>query len=224
MTHTQHKACLRVLFTAAVVACMLSSAQGGEVTLTWAFPTNSIGGGTLGNITGAKIYYGTASSNYTHIVDAGNTNTYTVTGLVAGQTYYFNGTAYTDTGYESDLRAEEEQVAVADNAANEAPNVSAVEDLKIHLPSTVLLTATATDDGLPSGSHLTYAWTKAAGPGSVIFSDETALETEASFSAAGVYIVQISVSDGDKISSDSVVVTATQVPAPAPPRNLRTLY
>jgi len=75
----------------------------GTVTLTWTMPTNNLDGTPLTDLAGAKVYYGTASSNYTTVVDAGMVETYTITGLTAGATYYCNGTAYNTAGLESDF-------------------------------------------------------------------------------------------------------------------------
>ena len=73
-------------------------------------PTQSV---TLGwdpsgdpNVAGYKIYSGTASQTYTNVVVVGNTNNGTVTGLVAGATYYFAATSYNGSGAESTFSAE----------------------------------------------------------------------------------------------------------------------
>lgn len=52
-------------------------------------------------VAGYKIYYGTASHTYTNVVVVGNTNNGTVTGLVAGKTYYFAAISYNGSGAES---------------------------------------------------------------------------------------------------------------------------
>jgi hypothetical protein len=52
-------------------------------------------------VTGYRLYYGTTSWVYTNVVDAGNRTEYTVTGLVAGASYYFVVTACTGAGDES---------------------------------------------------------------------------------------------------------------------------
>jgi len=71
-----------------------SSPAGQSVTLGWD-PNNGP------DVAGYKIYYGTASQSYTAAVVVGNTNTGTVTGLVAGTTYYFAATSYNGAGAES---------------------------------------------------------------------------------------------------------------------------
>jgi hypothetical protein len=70
------------------------------------------------------------------------------------------------------------------------------------------LTGTASDDGQPSPpAKLTVAWSRVTGPGVVTFSNATALNTTASFSAAGLYTLRLSVSDSALTGTDDVVVT-----------------
>ncbi|HEY5997776.1 MAG TPA: choice-of-anchor D domain-containing protein [bacterium] len=65
-----------------------------QVTLAWDANTEP-------DVTGYKVYYGTASGVYGTPIDAGNVTTYTVTGLTDGTTYYFAATAYDSVGNES---------------------------------------------------------------------------------------------------------------------------
>jgi hypothetical protein len=58
------------------------------------------------DIGGYKLYYGTSSRNYQFSVDVGNQTSYTVTGLLPGQTYFFAATAYDISGNESDFSNE----------------------------------------------------------------------------------------------------------------------
>src|SRR5205085_2452419 len=70
-----------------------------------------------------------------------------------------------------------------------APIVNVSGDHIVNFPASASLTATATDDGLPENSTLTYQWSQVSGPGTVSFSDAAALSTSASFSTSGVYVV-----------------------------------
>ena len=100
-----------------------------------------------------------------------------------------------------------------EGSANLAPVVNAGADKSITLPtSTVSLTATATDDGIPNPpAALTYAWTKVNGPGTVTFNSPSALSTSVSFTQTGVYVLRLTVSDSALSSSDDVVVTFNAV-------------
>jgi len=58
------------------------------------------------SVSGYRIYYGTASGNYTHITSLGKVTSGTVEGLMGGVTYYFAVTAYNAAGFESAFSAE----------------------------------------------------------------------------------------------------------------------
>jgi hypothetical protein len=62
--------------------------------VTWSPITNP-------SVTGYKVYYGTASHNYSSVVVEGNNTTATLTGLVSGTTYYIAATTYDSAGNES---------------------------------------------------------------------------------------------------------------------------
>lgn len=91
-------------------------------------------------------------------------------------------------------------------AANQAPVVEACDDRSTSIPDPVWITASATDDGLPSGS-LTVQWSKASGPGSVVFSDPASNYTYASFSTQGTYVLRFTAYDGQLSASDDVTIT-----------------
>lgn len=76
-------------------------------------------------IAGYKIYYGTASHNYSSVVTVGITNSVTITGLTAGTTYYFAATSYDQAGVESDLSNEASYAVPAPQPALTATAYSA---------------------------------------------------------------------------------------------------
>jgi hypothetical protein len=99
------------LLSILLLAALAATVQAAEVTVQWTFPTNNVDGSALTDLAGAKVYYGTASSNYTSSVTVpggvpGGVGVKTITGLKAGTTYYFVGTAYNVAGLESDHCAE----------------------------------------------------------------------------------------------------------------------
>jgi hypothetical protein len=53
------------------------------------------------NVTGYKVYYGTASHNYSNVIVEGNSTNATLTGLVSGTTYFIAATTYDAAGNES---------------------------------------------------------------------------------------------------------------------------
>lgn len=71
----------------------------GQVTLMWDPNSES-------DLVGYRIYYGIASRSYDNVIDVGNTETCTVTGLIPEVTYYFAATAYNTSELESDYSNE----------------------------------------------------------------------------------------------------------------------
>lgn len=98
-------------------------------------------------------------------------------------------------------------------AGNQPPVVSAGSNQTISLPASASLAGTATDDGEPAPSALTYAWSRVSGPGTVTIGTPNALNTNASFTVSGSYLLRLTVSDG--LLSGSADVTVTVNPGPA---------
>jgi hypothetical protein len=95
---------------------------------------------------------------------------------------------------------------------NQAPVVNAGKDLTLTLPDKVVnLTATATDDGLPLGSSLSYQWDLKSGPpgGNVLFSAVTSLATTLTFSNSvlGDYVIRFTATDGEYSNSHTLTIT-----------------
>src|SRR5262249_12795182 len=98
---------------------------------------------------------------------------------------------------------------------NKAPKVDPGPDQTVQLPaSTVTLNGKVTDDGLPLGSSVAQQWSKLSGPGSVTFSAPTQAVTQATFSSAGTYSLQLTATDSQL--SGSALVTVTVLAAPTP--------
>ena len=108
---------------------------------------------------------------------------------------------------------------------NQAPSVDAGDNQEITLPDdSVELDGTASDDGLPNGSSLSVTWSKQSGPGDVAFGNASNVDTSATFSEAGIYVLTLAATDGAKPSSDNVTVTVKPEPTdpptdPNPPAN-----
>lgn len=90
---------------------------------------------------------------------------------------------------------------------NQKPTVSAGPDRAAVLPGPVALDGTVADDGLPAGAVLGQTWSKVSGPGTVTFATGVAVDTMATFSAAGTYVLRLTASDTAASASDDVVVT-----------------
>jgi hypothetical protein len=98
---------------------------------------------------------------------------------------------------------------------NTAPVVNAGSDRTITLPAGVALDGTVSDDGLPNPpAAVTTAWSTVSGPGTVTFADAGAVDTQAGFSVAGTYVLQLAASDGALGASDQVQITVLAAPPP----------
>jgi hypothetical protein len=103
-------------FLIALFVLLNSYVVAASVTVRWTFATNNVDGTPLVDLAGAKVYYGTSSSNYTQVVDVpggqpGQSKSFTVTNLSEGVRYYLNGTAYNIAGLESDFCREVSKIA-----------------------------------------------------------------------------------------------------------------
>jgi hypothetical protein len=83
-----------------------STTPNGSATLAWDAPATNTDGTALTDLAGYKIYYGTVSGKYSHVIDVGNLTTYRVENLTVGTTYFFVVTDYNTSGAESGLSNE----------------------------------------------------------------------------------------------------------------------
>jgi hypothetical protein len=93
----------KILILVTIISLLLLSVSfgyTGQATLSWNAPTTNEDGTPLTDLAGYKVYYGTATGNYTKNIDVGNVNTFSITGLQTG-TYYFVATAYNTAKLES---------------------------------------------------------------------------------------------------------------------------
>jgi hypothetical protein len=88
---------------------------------------------------------------------------------------------------------------------NEVPVVEAGANQTLWgLPSDVALDATVTDDGMPVPAKLTYLWTQVTGPLSAVIHSPNTEDTTVTITERGDYRFMLTVSDGEKDSSDSL--------------------
>jgi len=149
----------------------------------------------------------------------GDALTYTATELPPGATLnspftwtpdFDQAGTYTVTFTASDgSLTDSETVDITVTNTNRPPTASAGADLSVTLPDAATLNGTATD---PDGQSLTATWTKVSGPGTVTFGDASAVDTTSTFSAAGSYVLRLTVSDGSLADSDDVSVAVEGIP------------
>jgi hypothetical protein len=95
-------------------------------------------------------------------------------------------------------------------AVNGAPQVNAGPDQTITLPNSAMLAGTVSDEGLPTPpAAVTVTWSQVSGPGTVTFSNANAVDTTATFSAPGAYVLRLTANDGALSASDDVSFTVT---------------
>ena len=92
---------VRLIIISLFAALLISGvpAKAAEITLAWDSNTEP-------NLSGYKVYSGTASRSYSGSVDVGNWTSCVMSGLEPGRTYYFAAKAYNATGAESDYSSE----------------------------------------------------------------------------------------------------------------------
>ncbi|MCP4312694.1 MAG: T9SS type A sorting domain-containing protein, partial [Bacteroidetes bacterium] len=101
---------------------------------------------------------------------------------------------------------------------NTAPTVTvAIASFTVEEGETISVSATAGDDGNPVGSTLTYTWSVITGEeANVTIVSPDQLNTDVTISKAGVYTLQITVTDGELIATEIVVVEVTEITGIAP--------
>ncbi len=99
---------------------------------------------------------------------------------------------------------------------NTAPTAAAGSDLIVHLPDQGVLDGSgSSDDGLPTGSSLSYDWSPISGPATPTFVSPTAATTGVDFPVAGEYVIRLSVGDSELSHFDDIIVTANSRPTVA---------
>ena len=99
-------------------------------------------------------------------------------------------------------------------AANQAPTVSAGPDQTIALPESAVLDGTVSDDGKPDPpGALATTWSQVSGPGTVTFADASAVDTTATFSSAGNYVLRLAADDSEQTALDEVTIIVNEDPS-----------
>lgn len=96
---------------------------------------------------------------------------------------------------------------------NTAPVVNAGPNQTINPVDTANLDGTVTDDGNPNPpAAVTKTWSKVSGPGTVTFGNTAAVDTTATFSASGTYVLRLTANDSALSDSDDVQITVRTAP------------
>jgi hypothetical protein len=90
---------------------------------------------------------------------------------------------------------------------NQPPLVNAGPDQSIVLPASAALDGTVSDDGRPNPpATVTTTWEKVSGFGTVTFGNPNAVDTTATFSVEGTYVLRLSASDSQATAADEITV------------------
>ncbi len=191
-----------VFFSVLLVALLISVwARAEQVTLAWDANTES-------DLAGYKVHYGTASGSYTTSVDVHKVTTAIVTGLTAGQTYYFVVTAYNAANNESGYS---NQVSYSVPAANGAPATPATPTgaSGALVNASIAFSTSATD---PNGDSLQYRYDWGGG----VLSSWGAASQSHSWSAAGQYAVKAQARDSHLAESAWSSAKTVTISSPPP--------
>ena len=153
---------------------------------------------------------GTLTYSWTKVSGPGTVSFSSPDTLTTNATFSSIGT-YTVrlTANDSLLPGFDDMTVIVNVAEDRAPVVDAGLPQSITLPAIASLTGSAVDeDGLPNPPGvLTNAWSKVSGIGTVTFGNPNALNTTATFSAKGVYVLKLESNDGAHVSFDEVTIT-----------------
>ncbi len=135
---------LFIAFFTFVSCCAVAppQADAGQAVMGWSASSST-------GVIGYKIYFGTASGNYSQNMDVGNVTSYTVTSLIDGQTYYFAAKAYDSAG---NLSAFSNEVS---------------KTISSTIPSTYTITATASNNGSITANNNSSVTTSSSGTSTV---------------------------------------------------------
>ena len=195
-----------LFFSALLLALLITVwARAEQATLAWNANTEP-------DLAGYKLHYGTASNSYSVHIDVHNVTTYSVTGLTAGQTYYFAATAYDTSGNESGYSNQVVHSVPAANAAPSTPSTPSGPSTAM-VNTAVAFTTSATD---PNGNSVEYLYDWGDG----VQPNWGSAGQSHSWSAAGQYTVKAQARDSlGAVSAWSTgkAVTISQNSAPTTP-------
>ena len=192
-----------------IIGVIASNALAAQATLAWDPNTES-------DLAGYRVHYGTASGSYTVHTDVHNVTTYTVTGLTAGQTYYFAATAYDASGNESGYSNPVSYAVPGVNGVPTTPTTPSGASGAL-VNASIAFSTSATD---PNNDSLEYRYDWGTG----VISGWGAASQSHGWAAAGQYAVKAQARDtagAESAWSGAKAVTITQntTPNAAPTAN-----
>ncbi|WP_309381286.1 putative Ig domain-containing protein [Cerasicoccus frondis] len=123
--------------------------------------------------------------------------------------------AFTLTVSDGEYNASGSVTLTVPEAANQRPTIQLADSDTINLADGWQSTAVVTDDGLPTGSTLSYQWLQVSGPGIAQFENANALSSPVQFTVAGSYLLRLIVNDGEFNVTDTIELTVVNAPSVA---------
>lgn len=162
-----------------------------------------------GTVTDDGLPTSTLSPNWTALSGPGSVTFGTSTSLATMATFTVAGTYVLQLVVSDSVLSTSDTLQVVVSPAvpiNSAPVVSAGQDATITIGSGINLNGSVSDDGLPN-NQLTSNWNAVSGTGTVTFSNPGNINTSATFSSSGTYVLELAASDGSLSTSDFVQIT-----------------
>ncbi len=179
-----------------ILLSFATNAFAGQVNLAWNAST--------GPVSGYRVYYGTASGNYSMNVDAGNTTTATVANLTDGATYYFAVKSYDSAGNQSSFSNEASQtLAASGTSSTSTSSVTAPAASFTATPTSGVAPLLVTLTDTSTGTVAERVWDFGDGTTST---SQTTMKT---YNAAGVYTAKLTVKNTSGTSTISKTISVT---------------
>jgi hypothetical protein len=199
-----------------------------SVALVWNPSTDS-------NVAGYRIYYGTASHNYTKVVTVGNVTNTAIAGLVDGTTYFFAATTTDAVGNESGFSNEASFTTAITAITNQPPTLDGLANLTIYQNAgSQTIALTGITSGSLSENQVLRVTVVSSNPNLITKPAVTYISPNATgtlvfrpaATLTGTSIITVTVNDGGKsnnIVTKKFVVTVIAPPNPLAPRFSRPL-
>ncbi len=183
--------------TPPVISNIQASVTSSTATISW----------TTNEPASSWVKYGYSAGNYDQpsVLDSAliTSHSQALSGLASNITYHYQ---VISVDAASNVTSSADQTLTTSPPPNSAPSVDAGSSQTVTLPNMASLDGTVSDDGRPNGT-LSVTWTMDSGPGTVIFGNAASVDTTASFSLDGTYVLRLSASDGPLSNSDTMMVT-----------------
>lgn len=197
----------------------VSNPSSNNIDISWTASADS-------GLSGYYVYRSTSQyGSYTRVTDtpvAGTT--YTDTAPYAGGTYYYMVRAIKLESTPSGSYYNQSQGvfnSISISAINQAPTITLDSTATVALTGSLTVTATVSDDDLPTATAPTLLWTTVSGPGTVTFGSSTTASTNLTFSTAGAYVVRLTANDGLLSSQSDITITvSTDTEVPSTPTDI----